>query len=84
MNDSLIHADTFFFTTTIVVVLVALGILIALFYLIRILRDASRLARGIREEGDAISADVGRVRRSVANFFARATHRARGRRTHRH
>ncbi|MDZ4284840.1 MAG: hypothetical protein U1A28_03380, partial [Patescibacteria group bacterium] len=64
MNDSLIHADAFFFTTTVAVVLVALGLLVVLFYLIRIMRDASQLARRMREEGDAIADGAGRFRRT--------------------
>ncbi|MDP3735189.1 MAG: hypothetical protein Q8R39_02045 [bacterium] len=82
MNDSLIHADAFFFTTTVAVVLVALGLLVVLFYLIRIMRDASQLARRMREEGDAIADGAGRFRRTVTQFFVRTSRRARGRKIH--
>ena len=82
MNDSLIHADTFSFTTTVAVVLVALGFLVVLFYLIRIMRDASRLARRIREEGDAVADGAGRLRRTVMQLFVRTSRRAHGRRIH--
>ena len=81
MDGSLIHADAFFFTTTVAVVAIALGVLVALFYLVRILYDASHLARRIREEGDAVADGAGRVQRIIAQFFARAPkRRARGRR----
>ena len=63
--ETLIHADIFFFVTTIVVVVIALVVLIALIYLILILRDIRDLSRIIRHEGAEIAEDVATIRQEL-------------------
>ena len=48
--NTLVHADIFFFVTTIAVVVVAAALAIALMYLVRILNDVKKIAEQVREE----------------------------------
>ena len=48
--DTLIHADVFFFVTTIAVVMVGLTFTVALMYLIKILSDVKSITREVKEE----------------------------------
>ncbi len=61
-NESLIHADIFFFISTISLVVLTIGIAIALFYLIRILRNAREISDKIKVESGEILADSKRLR----------------------
>ncbi|HEY0908153.1 MAG TPA: hypothetical protein VGE35_02275 [Candidatus Paceibacterota bacterium] len=64
-NESLIHADIFFFISTIALVLISIGIAIALFYAIRILRDASEVSEKIRTESGEIVSDLKKLRANL-------------------
>lgn len=61
----LLKSDIFFVVTTIAVVAVATTIIIALIYLIGVLRDARKLSSRAREEGEAIIHDVGEIREAA-------------------
>lgn len=63
--DSLIHADIFFFVTTIALVLVTLVILVAGFYIVRIVRDVYQIISLIKAEGDNLSEDIAILRMRV-------------------
>lgn len=63
--QSLIHADIFFFVTTIVVVAVALVLIVILIYIAVILSDIKKLSRIIRDEGAGIADDVRAFREEV-------------------
>jgi uncharacterized protein YoxC len=63
--DTLIHADIFFFVTTIAVVAVALAFIIALIYLIVILRRIRDVAEQVREETILFREDIHGLRDSV-------------------
>lgn len=52
------EANIFFFVATVAVILVTIAILIAFFYLIRILRDTNELSQVVKEEGKDIVEDV--------------------------
>ena len=65
MDNTLIHADIFFFVTTIVVVLVGLALVIALIYLIQILRRIRDVARQLHEEAVLIRSDIKDLRSAV-------------------
>jgi len=54
----LIHADIFFFITTISIVVVSVGLLIVLFFVIRILNNISSVSKRFREEGEEIITDL--------------------------
>lgn len=55
-------SDIFFFVTTLAVIVVSITLVIALIYLISILRDARKLSSRARLEGEAILDDLGNVR----------------------
>jgi uncharacterized membrane protein YgaE (UPF0421/DUF939 family) len=63
--NTLIHADVFFFVSTIVFTIIGLGIAIALFYVIKILRTLNDVSKKVKEESDGIIADVHALRGSI-------------------
>lgn len=79
MNDFL-KMDIFFVVTTIVAVLLGAFVLVALYYLIRILKSVDHLAKNVSEESDNVREDItelrGKVRdegmklKHLADFFA--------------
>jgi hypothetical protein len=84
-NESLIHADVFFFISTIALVIISVGIIIALAYGIKILRNVKEISERVKEESVEILADVKTLRHAlrdeglkwkhvidlVRNFFVR-------------
>jgi ABC-type siderophore export system fused ATPase/permease subunit len=64
-NETLIHADVFFFITTIVLVLVSIGVLIALYYVIRILKNARDISDKIKSESTEVISDVKALRLAI-------------------
>jgi hypothetical protein len=58
MDTSIIKADIFFVVTTISVALVSVGTIIALVYIIRILKDLKALSKKAKDEGEKIIDDV--------------------------
>ncbi len=63
--EQLVHADIFFFVTTIAIVILSLAALIALVYLIIILRNLKDFSKRAKEEGMAVLDDVTSVRHFV-------------------
>ena len=63
--DTLVHADIFFFVTTIAVVVVAAVLAVALVYLVRILNDVKRIAEQVREETILFREDIHDLREQV-------------------
>lgn len=61
-NESLIHADAFFFISTIALVVISIGIAVALYYLIKILRNARDVSDRIKAESAEIATDVRKLR----------------------
>lgn len=64
MHDVL-KSDIFFVVTTIAIVLVTIALLIALAYVIRILRDANKVSEVLRDEGEEIVKDIGEMRKGI-------------------
>ncbi len=64
-NESLIHADIFFFISTIALVLISIGIVIALFYVIRILRNVREVSEKIKTESGEIVSDLRKLRANL-------------------
>jgi uncharacterized protein YoxC len=64
-NESLIHADIFFFISTIALVLISIGIVIALVYIIKILRNVGEVTDKIKVESGEIVADLKQLRASL-------------------
>lgn len=56
--QSLIHADIFFFISTIALVVLSIGVLIVIIYLIRILHNVREVSDKVREEGDEFVKDA--------------------------
>jgi len=57
-TDTLVHADIFFFVTTIAVALLSIAALIVAFYLIKALEQARRALSEVEEHAGEISEDV--------------------------
>jgi hypothetical protein len=65
--NTLIHADVFFFVTTIALIVVAVGVVIIIVYVIRILRDVAAMSRTIKKETEVVLGDIELLRTSVKN-----------------
>lgn len=63
--DTLIHADIFFFVTTIAVVVVGIAFTIALVYLIQILSDIKKVTGQVQEEAVLVREDIKTLRAQV-------------------
>lgn len=63
--DTLIHADIFFFITSIFVVFLLIGFGITLVYIIPILRNIRHLSELARKKGDKLSEDLEGLRGTV-------------------
>lgn len=60
--STLIHADIFFFITTIAVVFFTIGFIIFTVYFVRILDDLKHISQKMRAEGDKLIEDVETLR----------------------
>lgn len=63
--DNLIQADIFFFIASIALILVSIIFIIALFYLIKFLRDAKEVMNIIRYEAEMVSEDIESIRDKI-------------------
>lgn len=63
--ETLIHADIFFFVSTISLVVITIGLAWALVYLIRILRNVRDISDKARVESDEIVSDLRSFRRAI-------------------
>ena len=72
MNPSLIHADIFFYITSISVVLLTALLVILFYYLVKIARHLEHTAKRLREESDRIMEDVSIIRESIEEQGGRA------------
>ena len=66
MND-ILHANIFFFITSVATVLIAVLISIVLFYIARIMRDVSGIVRKINNVSDDLEQDFQDLRREIKN-----------------
>lgn len=65
MDISILKSDIFFFVTTVCVVLVSGVFLIALFYIVSVLRDIKYISNRVKEEGEAILSDAKELRETI-------------------
>lgn len=65
MDISILKSDVFFFVTTICVVAVSGVFIIALFYIIAVLRDIKYISRRAKEEGEEILNDARELREAL-------------------
>lgn len=63
--NTLIHADIFFFVTTIAVVVVAIALTVALIYLAKVLSDIKDITRQAKEETALFREDIAGLRSDV-------------------
>ncbi len=63
--DTLIHADIFFFVTTIAVVVVAVVLTVVLIYLAKVLSDIKKITAQVHEETVLFREDLGDLRTEV-------------------
>ncbi len=63
--DTFIQSDIFFFITTAALVVITITVVIALFFLIQILRDVRHVSRRVREQSDRILSDVEDLRNFI-------------------
>ncbi|HUC31193.1 MAG TPA: hypothetical protein VMR99_00685 [Candidatus Paceibacterota bacterium] len=63
--DTLIHADIFFFVTTIIVVLVGIALTVALIYLAKVLSDIKEVTQQVKEETILFREDIKTLRSDV-------------------
>lgn len=63
--ENLIKADIFFVITSVSVIIFTIGLIIILFYVIRILKNADHISTRVKEESDNVIEDIGILRREV-------------------
>jgi hypothetical protein len=63
--ETLIHADIFFFVTTVVLIVFSIGVIIALIYVIKILHNVFHVSVKVKEESDEILSDIKTLRGNV-------------------
>lgn len=64
-NESLIHADIFFFISTISLVVISIGISISFFYVIKILRNVRDITDKANRESDELITDLRHLRKAL-------------------
>ncbi len=64
-NESLIHADIFFFISTIALVVISIGLCIVLYYVWGIAKNIRDISDKVAEESDEIIGDVRKLRMSL-------------------
>jgi hypothetical protein len=72
--DTLIHADIFFFITSIWVVIISAFFVIILWNVAYIVNDLRHISRKIREGGDALSEDLHDLRATIHADGANVNH----------
>jgi hypothetical protein len=63
--DTLIHADIFFFVTTVVVIVVGIALTVALIYLANVLSDIKEITKQVKEETILFREDIGELRGDI-------------------
>jgi hypothetical protein len=63
--SEVIHADVFFFITSMAVICITVGVLILLFYLVPAARDMREIAAKVRKAGDEVEKDFEDLRANL-------------------
>ena len=66
--QTLIHADIFFFISTIATILISIGIIIALIFVILILKKLYQLSETVKTEAGHIAEDIDSIRAKAKGF----------------
>jgi hypothetical protein len=70
--NTLIHADIFFFVTTVVVIVVGITLTVALIYLAKVLNDVKEITKQVKEETILFREDIGELRGDIKHEGFRA------------
>jgi hypothetical protein len=70
--DTLIHADIFFFVTTIAVVVITIALTVLIVYLVKVFRSIRKIADAVNEETILLRRDIGDLRNEVRARGVRA------------
>lgn len=73
MNQTLIHADIFFFITTIAVIILVILLVALLAYAVKIVRTVSFMTTTIKEESENIVEDISALRQKIKEESTRAS-----------
>jgi xanthine/uracil permease len=65
MDGSFIHADVFFFVSTVLLTAFAVIFIVALIYLLTLIGEAKAVVRIIRNETENVAADLGALRAKI-------------------
>ena len=79
--ESVLKSDIFFFITTFAVIVLTVGIVIALVYVIRILRDVREVSEVVKTESKRISGDLSAARISLKELLPAGLRRVFGARS---
>lgn len=72
--DEFFKMDFFFVVTTVIAMFVGIFILIALFYVIRVLKSIDHVARNVSEESDSFRDDIKVLRGRIADEGMKLKH----------
>jgi hypothetical protein len=67
--QSIVHADIFFFVSTIALVVISAALLVALYYCVRILRDVREVVAEWKKVGLEVGQDVHKFRNRIKKFL---------------
>jgi uncharacterized protein YneF (UPF0154 family) len=70
--DTLIHADIFFFVTTIAVIIVTIALAVLAVYLVGVFRDVKGITKQLGEEAVLLRRDIGDLRSEMRRRGAEA------------
>ena len=70
--DTLIHADIFFFVTTIAVVVVTIALTVLVVYLVKVFRNVRKITDMVSEETILLRRDIGDLRNELRARGTRA------------
>lgn len=70
--NTLVHADIFFFVTTIAVAVLTIALTVLIVYLVKVLRNMREITDAIKEETILVRRDIGDLRTEVRARGARA------------
>ena len=70
--DTLIHADIFFFVTTIAVVVITIALTVLVVYLVKVFRSVRKIADMVSDETVLVRKDIADLRSEVRVRGARA------------
>ncbi len=66
--QTLIHADIFFFISSIATVIISIGLIIALIFVILILNNLRQLSETVKNEADHLAEDMDDLREKAHSF----------------